>query len=152
MEFMKNLDIEGIRKKLIGMAKRLNLLSQYKNMTLDEYRQNEERQALVERCLEVITQAAIDINKNLIESVQRSRSRRFTNQESFELVGELSLISAQLATNLLPSAIFRNLLAHDYDDIMPERAYEIMQSSFVHYPEYIRQVEKYIDSKVKEDE
>ena len=60
MEFMKNLDIEGIHKKLIGMAKRLNLLSQYKNMTLDEYRQNEERQAVVERCLEIITQAAID--------------------------------------------------------------------------------------------
>jgi uncharacterized protein YutE (UPF0331/DUF86 family) len=144
---MRNLDVEGINKKLIGMARRLNLLSQYKAMTLDEYVQDEERQAVVERCLEVITQTAIDINKALIESVQRRRGRKFTNQEAFVLAGELNLISPELATALLPSATFRNLLTHAYDDVLLDESYEMMQLSFVHYPEYIRQVEKYISSR-----
>jgi uncharacterized protein YutE (UPF0331/DUF86 family) len=149
---MRNLDVEGINKKLIGMAKRLNLLSRYKAMTLDEYVQDEERQAVVERCLEVLTQAAIDINKDLIESVQRRRSRKFTNQEAFILAGELNLISSELATALLPSATFRNLLTHAYDNILLDESYRMMQLSFVHYPQYIRQVERYISSQGDENE
>jgi uncharacterized protein YutE (UPF0331/DUF86 family) len=68
------------------------------------------------------------------------------------LVGNLNLISPELATALLPSATFRNLLTHAYDDILLNESYEMMQLSFVHYPEYIHQVERYIFSRGNENE
>jgi uncharacterized protein YutE (UPF0331/DUF86 family) len=149
---MRNLDREGIGKRLIGMVRRLNLLRPLKSMTLDEYIQDEGKQAIVERCLEIITQAAIDINKELIESVHRSRGSKFTGQESFILVGELNLISPELATALVKTAAFRNLLAHAYDNIVPDEAYSNMQLALVQYPEYIRQVKAYIDLREEDNE
>jgi uncharacterized protein YutE (UPF0331/DUF86 family) len=65
---MRKLDVESVGKKLIGMAKRILFLTRYEGMTLDDYLQDLERQAVVERYLEVIIQAAIDINRMLIKS------------------------------------------------------------------------------------
>jgi uncharacterized protein YutE (UPF0331/DUF86 family) len=149
---MKNLDVEGVGRKLTGMARRINLLARYRGMTFDEYRQDEERQAVVERSLEVVIQAAIDINRMLINATPSSTTGNITNAEAFTLVSELGFISSELAMALIPSAGFRNILAHAYDDVVPEWAYKAFELSLVQYPEYIRQVKTYLDSIVEDDE
>lgn len=147
---MKKLDVAGVGKKLTGMANRIVFLTRYKDMTFDEYLQDPERQAVVERYLEVIIQAAIDINRMLIKPLRELDAQPFTNSESFTLVSELGIISADMVVALIPSVGFRNILAHDYDDVMPEAAYRGLQLSFTQYPEYIRQVKTYINS-IEED-
>jgi uncharacterized protein YutE (UPF0331/DUF86 family) len=147
---MRKLDIAGVGKKLTGMANRIVFLTRYKNMTLDEYVQDLERQAVVERYLEVTIQAAIDINRMLIKSLQESDAQPFTSSESFTLVTELGIISSEIAAALIPSVTFRNVLAHDYDDVMLDAAYRGLQLALTQYPEYIRQVKTYINS-IEED-
>ncbi len=149
---MKNLDVEGVGKKLTGMARRIMLLTQYKDMTFDEYLEDDERQAVVERYLEVIIQAAIDINRMLIKSSRSIDNKEVSNKDAFTLVGQLGIITPELAISLIPSAGFRNILAHAYDDIMPDAAYSGLQLSLVEYPQYIRQVKTYINSVVQDDE
>ncbi len=100
--------------------------------------------------MEVIIQAAIDINRMLIKSLQESDAQPFTNSESFTLLSEQGIISANISAALIPSVNFRNILAHDYDDVMPEAAYRGLQLSLTQYPDYIRQVKTYINS-VEED-
>jgi uncharacterized protein YutE (UPF0331/DUF86 family) len=149
---MKNLDVEGVGKKLTGMARRIMLLTQYRDMTFDEYLEDDERQAVVERYLEVIIQAAIDINRMLIKSSRSIDNKEVSNKDAFTLVGQLGIITPELAIALIPSAGFRNILAHAYDDIMPDAAYRGLQLSLVEYPQYIRQVKTYINSVVQDDE
>lgn len=152
-----SLDVEGISKKLAGMTRRLNLLVAYKSLTFDEYLQNEERQATIERLLEIIIQAAIDINKIILKQVLgiklSGNSENFTNAEVFNLIGEHGFISPELAEQLAESGRFRNVLAHLYDDIIPEKAYEALQKSLIQYPEYITAIQDYLDSlEVDDDE
>ena len=61
------------------------------------------------------------------------------------VVGELGFISSELATQLALSAGFRNVLAHVYDDIDPEITYRALQLSVVQYPQYIQQVQTYLN-------
>jgi len=151
-----NVDVEAINKKLAGMTRRLNLLSAYQSLTFDEYLQSEDRQAAIERFLEIIIQAAIDINKILLKQVSGIKltrhSQSFTNAEVFLLIGEHGFIPQELAEQLAESGRFRNVLAHLYDDIIPEKAYDALQKSLIQYPQYITAIQSYLDSLEVDDE
>lgn len=148
---MNELDLEGIGKKLIGMAKRLKRLSKHQALTFEEYLQDEDRQATIERYLEIVIQAAIDINRMLIKQREDTDLEKLTNAETFTLAGEFGCITSELAAQLALSAGFRNVLAHVYDDIDPEMAYRALQLAVVQYPQYIQQIQTYINS-LEEDE
>ncbi len=149
---MTGLDLEGIGKKLIGMNRRLTRLATYQSLTFEEYLQNEDRQATIERYLEIIIQAAIDINKTLIKSVGDIELEKLTNAETFILASELGFISSELAIQLVPSAGFRNVLAHVYDDIVPDMAYRALQLAVIQYPQYIQQIQNYLNSLEADDD
>jgi len=142
---MKDLDLKGISKKLIGMNKRLVRLFNYQSLTFEEYLQDEDRQASIERYLEVVIQAATDINKMLIKHTENIDLEKLTNAEVFTLAGELGFITSELATQLALSAGFRNVLAHAYDDVDPEITYRALKLSVVQYPQYIQQIQNHLN-------
>ncbi len=142
---MTAVDLEGIGKKLIGMSRRLARLFNYRSLTFEAYLQDEDRQASIERYLEVVIQAAIDINKMLIKPIETIDLEKLTNTEIFILAGELGFISSELAAQLALSAGFRNVLAHVYDNIDPEVVYRALQLSVVQYPQYIQQIQTYLN-------
>jgi uncharacterized protein YutE (UPF0331/DUF86 family) len=146
MGIMTNLNRESVGKKLTGMVRRLNRLSHYQSLTYEEYLQDEDRQASIERYLEIIIQAALDINRILINSVNDTRLEQLTNAETFTLASELGFISPELAAQLIPSATFRNVLAHVYDDIAPEMAYRALQLATTQYQQYVQQIQTYLNS------
>lgn len=133
-----NVDIERISKKLAGMTRRLTLLQPYRTLTLEEYFQDEARQATIERFLELIIQGAIDINKMLLKQVANIKltqgNENVTNAEIFILAGEHGFMPQELADQLAASGKFRNVLAHLYDEIMPEKTYEALQKALEKYP------------------
>ncbi len=136
---------------MLGMTKRLNRLSTYQSLTFEEYLQDEDRQATIERYLEIVIQAAIDINRMLIKHRGIIDLEKLTNAEAFTLAGELGFITSELAAQLALSAGFRNVLAHVYDDVDPEMAYRALQLAVVQYPQYIQQVQTYLNL-LEEDE
>ncbi|MFB2939322.1 DUF86 domain-containing protein [Aerosakkonemataceae cyanobacterium BLCC-F154] len=152
---MSNFDAEGISKKLAGMAKRLNFLAAYRDLTLEEYEQDEIRQATIERFLELIIQGAIDINKILLKQVKgislKRDSEALTNAEIFKLAGENGFMSRELAEQLAESGKFRNVLAHLYDDLLPSKVYGALQQALIQYPQYITEIQTYLDSMEIED-
>lgn len=143
---MSRLDCESISKKLTGMTRRINRLSFYQSLTLEEYLENEDRQASIERYLEIVIQAALDINRMLIRSLSDTNVDNLTNVETFLFVSELGLITSELADQLIPSAQFRNVLAHVYDDISPEMVYRALKLSSTQYQQYVQQVQIYLNS------
>ncbi len=64
--------------------------------------------------------------------------------ESFIKLGELNIISPDLAEKLAPSAGLRNRLVHEYDTLEHSMVLEAVRRAEALYPEYIKQIENYI--------
>jgi uncharacterized protein YutE (UPF0331/DUF86 family) len=147
---MSKLDPEAIAQKLSRMVARIDRLKQFEALTLEDYLQDELKQAAIERLLETIIDAALSINKTLLKRAAGLRpldsSQPFKNFESFILMGENGFISQPLAQQLAPSGSFRNVLAHEYDEIDPRQVYSAFQKALNHYPHYGKAIQIYLDT------
>jgi len=147
---MSQLEPEAIAQKLSRMVERLERLKTFESLTLDEYLQDDLKQAAIERLLEIVIDTALSINKTLLKRAAgltpSESSQGFQNFESFVLVGQQGFISASLAEQLAPSGSFRNVLAHEYDDIDPTQVYGALQKALRQYPLYVKAVQTYLDT------
>ncbi|XWK91233.1 MAG: DUF86 domain-containing protein [Phormidium sp.] len=141
---MTNFDPVTIANKLDRMIDRLDRLKVYEQYTLEQYLTNTDVQIIVERLLELVIQAALDINKALLKQVARKSIER--NFESFIEMGESGFIPVELARKIAPSGPFRNVLAHDYDDIIDEEVFLAFRNALEQYPDYIEAIQNYLDS------
>lgn len=146
---MSQLDPEAIAQKLGRMVDRIDRLKQFEGLTLEDYLQDDLKQAAIERLLETIIGAALSINKTLLKrgaGLIPSDAESFKNFESFILMGENGFIPAELANQLAPSGSFRNILAHEYDDIEPAQVYNALQKAISQYPQYVKAIQNYLDT------
>jgi uncharacterized protein YutE (UPF0331/DUF86 family) len=146
---MSKVDPEVIAQKLSRMAERLDRLKQSEALRLEDYLQDGLKQAAIERLLEIVIDSALSINKTLLKRVVGlvpADAQPFKNFESFMLMGETGFISQQLAEQLAPSGSFRNVLAHEYDEIDPVQVYGAFQKALSQYPQYIKAIQDYLDT------
>lgn len=147
---MTQLDREAILQKLSRLVDRLDRLKRFENITLAAYLEEEDYQDIIERRLELIIQSALDINKTLLKRVAGIRppagAENFNNFDSFMLMAEHNFLPSQLAEQLAPSGSFRNILAHEYDDIDPSQVYAALQKALAQYPQYVRAIQTYLDT------
>lgn len=140
---------EAIAQKLSRMVQRIDRLKQFEALTLEEYLQDDFKQAAIERLLEIIIDSALSINKTLLKRAANlvpGDSQAFKNFESFVLMGENGFITPELAIQLAPSGSFRNVLAHEYDEINPAQVYHALQKALQQYPPYIKEIQMYLDT------
>jgi uncharacterized protein YutE (UPF0331/DUF86 family) len=146
---MSQLDPEEITQKLSRMVDRIDRLKQFEELTLETYLQDDLKQAAIERLLETIIDAALSINKTLLKrgsGIAPTGSESFKNFESFILLGENGFIATELANQLAPSGSFRNVLAHEYDDIDPVQVFNALQKALTQYPQYVKAIQCYLDT------
>ncbi len=146
---MSQLDPEEIAQKLNRMVNRIDRLKQFEGLTLEEYLQDDLKQAAIERLLETIIDAALSINKTLLKrgaGITPTDSESFKNFESFILMGENGFIATELANQLAPSGSFRNVLAHEYDDIDSAQVYNALRKALTQYPQYVKSIQNYLDT------
>lgn len=137
---------EGIiRKKLAVMIENLKALEPIKEMTRDEYIQDLYKRKATERLLQELIEAAIDINIHII--VQTGNAAPDDYFESFIKLGELKIISADLAEKLAPSAGLRNRLVHEYDQLEHSLVLDSVRMAEEMYADYIKEIEGYISGK-----
>lgn len=77
---------------------------------------------IVERNLEVAAQACIDISHRVIALT--GAQKRETYRDAILAMGELGVVSGDVAQRLAPIAGFRNVLVHDYVAIDWDQVYE----------------------------
>jgi len=131
-----------IRRKLSVIVDNLRALEPIRKMTLKEYIQELYKRKATERLLQELIEAAIDINTYII--VQTGNKVPDDYYESFIKLGELNIISSDLAEKLAPSAGLRNRLVHEYDTLEHSMVLDSVKRAQGLYPEYIKQVEDYI--------
>lgn len=139
---MSPIEKEIIRRKLLVIAENLKALEPITNMTKAGYVGDVYKRKATERLLQELIEAAIDINSHLI--VQTGHTTPDDYYESFIKAGELSIISADLAEKLAPSAGLRNRLVHEYDLLDHSLVLEAVKMAEELYPKYIKEIETFI--------
>jgi uncharacterized protein YutE (UPF0331/DUF86 family) len=146
---MSNIDIEIILVRLQLINKYYNTLEEFRSSSLDEFLNDFRQQLVVERLLQLMTQAAIDINDHILSKLNPGKSE--TNFNSFISLGKYSVITVELARQIAPSSGLRNRLVHEYDEIDPTEVFKSITLALQQYPLYVRQVNSYLISLSQED-
>jgi len=139
---MSPIEVEIIRRKLTIIAENLMALKPIETITKEEYIKDVYKRKATERLLQELIEAAIDINSHMI--VQSSKTAPDDYYESFIKVGELGIISSNLAEKLAPSAGLRNRLVHEYDLLDHSLVLEAVKMAGKLYPKYIKEIETFI--------
>lgn len=104
------------------------MLERYKKFSREdlEVEDNDDVRAALERRLYLAIQATIDLADAVI-AVKGFR-KPTSYREFFYILREKDIISGELAEKMAAMAGFRNLIAHDYEEIDYGRVYAILQN------------------------
>lgn len=150
MGCMTKIDTVIVTTRLEFIARYLDNLKRFEQISLDDYLINFDNQLIIERILQLITQAAIDINEHILSKLNPGKSE--TNFNAFITLGKYGVISPELAQQIAPSSGLRNRLVHEYDDIDPQKVFESISFALQQYPLYVRQINSYLISLSQEDD
>jgi len=139
---MSPLEKETIRRKLAIIIENLQALLPIRNLSGEEYSSDLYRRKATERLLQELIEAAIDINIHLI--VQAGHSAPDDYYGSFLKVGELKILTTNLAEKMAPSAGLRNRLVHQYDRLDHFIVLQAVRMAEDLFPVYVKQVEEFM--------
>jgi uncharacterized protein YutE (UPF0331/DUF86 family) len=139
---MSNIDTEIVLVRLKLITKYYNTLEDFRSTSLDEFLNDFRQQLVVERLLQLMAQAAIDINDHILSKLNPGKSE--TNFNSFISIGKYGVITPELARQIAPSSGLRNRLVHEYDEIDPQEVFKSISLALQQYPLYVRQVNSYL--------
>jgi uncharacterized protein YutE (UPF0331/DUF86 family) len=141
---MTDIDSEVVLVRLRLIAKYRNTLEEFNSVSFDEYLGDFRQQLIVERLLQLMVEAATDINTYLL--VQLHQVSPATYFDSFIEAGRQGIITPKLAAKLAQSAGMRNILVHQYKDIDNRIVFDAIPKALEQYPLYVQQITAYIDS------
>ncbi|MBD2773683.1 type VII toxin-antitoxin system HepT family RNase toxin [Iningainema tapete] len=141
---MTAIDSVVIATRLELITRYLESLKRFEAITIDDYLNDFDKQLIVERLLQLMIQAAIDINEHILSSLLQGNSA--TNFEAFIELGRCGIITPELARQLAQSAGLRNRLVHEYDDLDPNQVFKAINFALRQYPFYVQQINTYLRS------
>lgn len=106
---------EIVRRKLAHLDGYLDELSAYHGLALDAYRAPGGPRRAVERLIQLVVEAAVDINIHVVTELEGRPPVDY--RSSFAAAARVGVIDDDLARRLAPAAGLRNALVHDYVDI-----------------------------------
>jgi uncharacterized protein YutE (UPF0331/DUF86 family) len=132
-------------RKVKLIQEELAKLEPLAHYSMDEIARDPVKAAAAERMLERIVNRALDINQHLIAElgVGNEVVRRY--QDTFLRLGDLGVLSPDLARQIAPSAGFRNVLVHEYDEVDPAKVYQSMADALVQYSQYTDAIIRFVD-------
>lgn len=143
---MSPIEVPIVRRKLAVIIENLKTLEPIKGMNTDEYLQELFKRKATERLLQELIEAAIDINIHMI--VETGHTVPDDYYESFIKVGELKIISLDLAQKLAPSAGLRNRLVHEYDRLEHSMVLKAVNMAEELYSKYVKEINDYLSKEM----
>jgi uncharacterized protein YutE (UPF0331/DUF86 family) len=139
------IDTELVGRKLLLIAKDVEGLTALAAMTLNSFLGNPINAVLAERYVERAVGRMIDINYHLLtESGQPPPPDYY---QSFLHLATLGVYSAEFAQRIAASAGLRNRIAHEYDEIDPQKLYQAVCQAVHDLPEYASRVDAWLEQR-----
>lgn len=137
-----SLERSVILKRLQFIGKNLKELRRFESMSLEDYLDSFDQKTISERIMELIAQAAVDINEHIL--TRDLNVAIDSNRDSFVQAGQYGIITIDVADELAKSAGLRNILAHRYLEINYPSLFNSVQIALRYYPLYIQQITAYL--------
>lgn len=119
-------DRDLILRKLADLDQYLAQVSEYRGITVDEYRRDWKVQRIVERTLQMAIEVCVDVATHVI--ADRRLRVPATYAEAFDVLGEGGLLDPGLRAEMVRMAGFRNVLVHEYTRVDPEIVVRILEA------------------------
>lgn len=137
------IDRELVESKLDRIRQYLRELEPYPKMDFDAYRKHNEHYRTVERLLQLLVDAAVEVNAHvLIELGRASPDDYYT---SFTRLMTIGALDADLAERLAASTGLRNRLVHDYADVNALTVFESIPDALRDYGAYAARILVFLD-------
>ena len=137
------IDKKLINRKITLINADLKNLSKLSKLSLKTYLSKSEYETLAERYLERIIGRMIDINYHILSEKDNEIPTNFFS--SFVMLGRKKYLPVKLADIMANSAGLRNRLAHEYDEIDPQKVFEAIESCLRDVPKYLKNIIKSLD-------
>ena len=110
-------DADLVRRKVAELEEYQRQIEEYHDLTIQQYRSDWKTQRIVDRTLHLMIESCLDVANHVI--ADRRLKVPATYAETFEVLGEASILSNDLRDAMIRMAGFRNLLVHEYTRVEP---------------------------------
>lgn len=136
-------DVATVRRILNSLNESLEHLKSKQGISFEEYKKDRDVQAIVERRLETSIQACIDIGNHIIS--QQNLGSPSDYGEIFSILAERRILDDKQAERLVRMAGFRNVLTHEYRDILVDKVYDILKNRLSDFYEFAQAILDYLN-------
>lgn len=136
-----------IEREIVQIEKELSYLEEFRDFTFEQVAKDYKTHHVVERIIEIVVNAAIDINQHLIVSLGKG-NLPFDFKESFLLLSDLEIYPRKFAEEISQSAGLRNILVHEYTKLDERKFYNSIKDCYKDYTKYCRYVLDYLAKSV----
>jgi uncharacterized protein YutE (UPF0331/DUF86 family) len=105
-------DRDLVRRKLADLALYVQQVSEYRHITVGQYRQDWKVQRIIERTLQIAIEACMDIASHAI--ADRGLRVPATYAEAFQVLADAGLIDRELEAAVVRMTGFRSVIVPDY--------------------------------------
>ena len=146
---MTNIEREVIEIRIGLIIKYLDRLRKFESVSFDDYLNDFDKQLIAERLLQLMVEAATDINTYLLVRLFQAPSQTYV--DSFIEAGRKGIITSELAKQIAQSGGLRNILVHRYIEIDSTIVFTAIGLAIKQYSLYVQQINFYLDSIEVED-
>jgi len=118
------------------------LAAKQQSLTREEFRGETTEQRAVERMFENAIQACADLAQHL--ATHNFDYEGDSSKGAIRVLQEQDVIDEETAQTLVSAVGFRNILAHEYGSVDPNRVYELLQTELTVYEAFSRQVAQWV--------
>ncbi len=141
---MNNPYREIVREKLSALQSYYSELTELQQITFREYQSNRLYKRTIERLLQLIVEAATDINSMVLRN--RGEETPVDYYSSFIKMAEARIFSMDFAREIAPSTGLRNIVVHEYNKIDDRLVHGSIQSTIKLYLSYMEYLKDYLES------
>jgi len=118
-------DRDLVRRKLTELSEYVRQVSEYRDVTVEQYRADWKTQRIVERTLQMAIEACVDIAGHMV--ADRGLRAPATYADTFEILVQSGLLSPDLGEAMVKMTGFRNVIVHDYAGIDVEVVIRVLR-------------------------
>lgn len=107
-----------VMRKIAELELYLGQIGEFAGITLEEYRKEWKVQRVVERTLQMMVETCADIANHIVADGRMRTPVSYA--DTFRVLSENNVISAELFTVMEKMAKFRNIVVHQYESVDAE--------------------------------
>jgi uncharacterized protein YutE (UPF0331/DUF86 family) len=131
---MDMVDRDLIRRKMAELEQYVRQVSEYRDVTVEEYRSDWRTQRVVERTLQMAVETCIDVANHVI--ADRKLRVPGTYAETFDVLAEAGMLDPALHRVMVRMCGFRNLIVHVYARLEPAKVIRVLQEGLHDFEQF----------------